>query len=92
MSKKELVLIASRAIALYLIFWSLGNLANIPALVFAISHYTGQPSSAGQNYLYKYQLIQLLSHIVLTIGLFVAAVWIYRCGPQIEAFLSPSEN
>src|SRR5258708_21004268 len=58
--KKELVLIASRAISLYLVFWSLGNLANVPSLVFAISHYAGQPASAGQDYLYKLQLIQLL--------------------------------
>ena len=41
MPKKELVLIASRAISLYLVFWSLGNLANVPSLVFAISHYAG---------------------------------------------------
>ena len=92
MPKKELVLIASRAISLYLVFWSLGNLGNIPALVFAISHYAGQPASAGQDYLYKLQLIQLLSHIVVSTGLFLAAVWTYRCGPKLEAYLSPSEN
>ena len=92
MPKKELVLIASRAISLYLVFWSLGNLANLPSLVFGISHYAGQPASAGQDYLYKLQLIQLLSHIVVSTGLFLAAVWTYRCGPKLEAYLSPSEN
>jgi hypothetical protein len=90
--KKELVLIASRAISLYLVFWSLGNLANVPSLVFAISHYAAQPASAGQDYAYKLQLIQLVSHIVVSSGLFLAAVWTYRCGPQLEAYLSPSEN
>ena len=90
--QKELVLIASRAISLYLVFWSLGNLANVPALAFAISHYAGLPASAGQDYLYKLQLIQLLSHIVVSTGLFLAAVWTYRCGPKLEAYLSPSEN
>jgi hypothetical protein len=87
-SKKELVLIASRAIALYLVFWSLGNLGNIPALLFAISHHARQPVSAGQDFLYNYYLVQLSSHAVVSIGLFLAAVWTYRCGPKIEAFLS----
>jgi hypothetical protein len=91
-SKKELVQIASRAISLYLIFWSLGNLANVPSLAFAISYYAGLPRSAGQDYFYKVQLIQLVSHIVVSTGLFLAAVWTYRCGPKLEAYLSPSEN
>jgi hypothetical protein len=47
--KKELVLIASRAISLYLVFWSLGNLANVPSLAFAISHYAGLPASVGPD-------------------------------------------
>lgn len=92
MSKKELVQIASRAISLYLVFWSLGILANVPYLVFATSHYAGKPASAGQDYLYKAQLIQLVSHIVVSAGLFFGAVWTYRCGPKLEAYLSPSEN
>ncbi len=90
--KKEIVLIASRAISLYLVFWSLGNLANVPYLAFATSHYAGLPASAGQDYLYKVELIQLLAHIVLSIGLFLAAVWTYGCGPKLQAYLSPSEN
>jgi hypothetical protein len=91
-SKKQLVLIASRAIALYLIFWGLGNLANVPVLVFAIFHYARLPGSAGADYLYSYHAIQLSSHAVLSIGLLLAAVWTYRCGPTIERFLSPPED
>jgi hypothetical protein len=91
-SKKDIVLIASRAIALYLVFWSVGNLANVPALMFAVRHYAAQSASAGQDHLHKFYLFQLSSHIVLSVGLFLAAAWTYRCGPQIEAFLSPSEN
>jgi hypothetical protein len=91
-SKKEVVQIASRAIALYLVFWSFWQLASAPALAFAISHYGGQGVSAGKDYLRNYHVIQLSSHIVVSIGLFLAAVWVYRCGPQVEAFLSPPEK
>ena len=92
MSKKELVQIASRAIALYLVFWSLGNLGNVPAILFAISHYAAQPASPAQDYLNRYYLIQISSQLVVSVALFIAAVWTYRCGPTIERFLSPSEN
>jgi len=91
-SKKEIVQIASRAIALYLVFWSLGNLGNVPALVFTVWHYAAQPGSSVQNYAYKYYLLQLSSQVVVSIALLVAAVWTYGCGPTIERFLSPSEN
>jgi hypothetical protein len=91
-SKKEVVQIASRAIALYLVFWSLGQLTNVPALAFAISHYGGQGVSAANSYSRNYYVIQLYSHIVMSIGLLLAAVWVYRCGPQIEAFLAPAEK
>ena len=90
MSKEELVRLASRAIALYLIFWSLGNLGNVPALIYATSHFAQQPPSAGQSYLYDYYLVQLSSQVVVSIGLFLASVWVYRCGPKVAAFLSPS--
>lgn len=92
MSKEELVRLASHAIALYLIFWSVGNLGNIPALIYAVSHFAHQPVSAGQNYLYSFYLVQLCSQVVVSIGLFLASVWVYRCGPKIAAFLSPSKN
>ena len=86
MSKKQVVLVASRAIALYLILWSLGNLGSVPALVFSVTH---EPA---QSFVYRYHLVLLSSQVVLSIGLFLAAVWTYRCGPKIEAFLSPSED
>jgi len=92
MSKEELVRLASRAIALYLIFWSFGNLGNIPALVYATSHFAHQPPSTGQSYLYAFYQVQLFSQVAVSIGLFLASVWVYRCGPKIAAFLSPSEN
>ena len=86
MSKKELVQIASRAIALYLVFWSFGNLGNVPALVFAISHYAAQPASPAQDYLNRYYLIQISSQLVVSVALFIAAVWTYRCGPKLSVF------
>jgi hypothetical protein len=91
-TKKELVQIASRAISLYLVFWSLGNLVAVPSILFAVSHYAGQPASTTQDYAHKFYLIDLVGHRAVSVGLFLAAVWTCRCGPKIEAFLSPSPD
>ena len=92
MTKKEMVVLASRATSLYLIFWALSALSYIPGKAFSLSYYAAQASSPRRDYLYKSELIQIGHTAVMCIGLFMAAIWIYRCGPTIEAFLSPSQN
>jgi hypothetical protein len=92
MPRKQLVQLASRALSLYLIFWAVGNLVNLPPLVYAISYYAIQPTTANRDFLYKFHVTQFLSHVVLSLGLLFAAVWTYRCGPKIETFLSPPES
>ncbi len=88
MTKKDLVVVASRAIALYFIFWALDNLSYVPTDAFTLSHYSALP----QEYLYKYHLIVLLHHLAASVLFFVGAIWVYRCGPSVERFLSPSES
>jgi len=93
--KKELVLIASRAISLYLVFLvlsaTLGNHTLPSVCHFAL--FQAQPSSPGQDYVYKFHLIQFISQIVVSTGLFPRRrVDLIDADLQIEAFLSPSEN
>jgi hypothetical protein len=93
MTKKALIQLASRALAMNLAIWSVVDLAYMPAYVFAIAHHaTAKNASAWENYMYHYDFILLVTRIVLSAGLFVAAVWIYRCGPEIENFLTPEEE
>jgi hypothetical protein len=87
-TKKDLVVIASRAIALYLIFWALDNLSYVPVDAFALSHYSALP----QEYVYKYHLVLLSHHLLASVLFFVGVIWVYRCGPSVESFLSPSES
>lgn len=88
MTKKDLVVIASRAIALYFIFWALDNLSYVPVDAFTLSHYSALP----QEYIYKYHLVLLSHHLVAAVLFFVGAIWVYRRGPSVENFLSPSEG
>jgi hypothetical protein len=87
-TKKEVVVIASRATALYLIFWALDNLSYVPIDAFSLSHYSALP----QEYIYQYHLVLLSHHMVASVLFFVGAVWVYRCGPSVEKFLLPSES
>jgi len=65
--KKELVLIASRAISLYLVFWSLGNLGNIPPFCLPFRTIPSQPIRQVRT-MCKFHLIQFISQIVVSTG------------------------
>ena len=93
MSRKALVQLASRALALNLVIWAVGGLAYIPSPFFSLLHHRAiEGRTAYQDYLYTSDFIAVMSRLVLSTGLFIAAVWFYRCGPKIETFLSPSEE
>jgi hypothetical protein len=93
MSNKELVQIASRALSLNLVVWSAANLAFIPSEAFSFFHYFRmQDRTSGQDYLLEYDALLVVCRLILCIGLFVASIWIYRCGPDIYRFLAPSEE
>lgn len=87
MSKKGFVVLASRVIALYFIFWALDNLSYVPVDAFELRHYSPLP----QEYLYQVHLMQLSHHLVVAALFFIGAVWVYKCGPWVESFLSPSD-
>lgn len=91
MSRKALVQLASKALALNLVIWAVAGLVYVPAIFVSVLHYRNMGVPAPQvKYFYTYYLIQLSSHLVLSGGLFIASVWVYRCGASIEGFLSPS--
>ena len=87
MSKKDFVVLASRVIALYFIFWGLDNLSYVPVDAFELRHYSPLP----QEYLYKVHLMKLSHHLVVGALFLFGAVWVYKCGPSVESFLSPPD-
>jgi len=93
MSRKAFVPLASRALSLNLVIWAVAGLVYVPAHFFSALHYRNMGVRTPRvEYLYILDLILILSHLVLSVGLFIASVWVYRCGPSIEGFLSPSEE
>ena len=90
MSKKELVLLVSRAFALLLITWALVEVTYIPERVFALSHHMRQSSvlATSLDYGSRYYLILIVFNVVRMLALFFAAVLFWRCGPRVEALFS----
>lgn len=93
MTKKEFVQLASRALSLNLVVWSVASLVYVPGPAFSMLHYRSiSVRTASQDFYYTYDFITVLTRLVLAGGLFLAAIWFYRCGPDIEKFLLPSED
>jgi hypothetical protein len=93
MTNKATIQIASRAIALNLLLWSITVFAYVPGYSFSLSHYARVAAkSESQLYLYRYYCVMLASHLFICVLLFCLAIWLYRCAPVVEAFLSPSEE
>jgi hypothetical protein len=93
MSRKELVLVVSRAFALLLITWALVEVTYLPDRVFALCHHLSQRSVlATRDYLSSYYLIMTAFTIVRMLALFLASLLFWRCGPRVEALFSPQQG
>ena len=93
MSRKEQVLLVSRAFALLLLTWALVEVTYLPDRLFVLFHHLSQRSVlANRDYWSTYDLILTVSTIVRMLALFLASVMFWKCGPRVEAFLSPQKG
>jgi ATP adenylyltransferase/5',5'''-P-1,P-4-tetraphosphate phosphorylase II len=92
-SRKELVLLASRTFALLLTSWAMIEVTYLADHLFALSHYLTQRSAlAMHDYLTSYYLIITASNTVRMLALFFAAAVFWQCGPRVEALFSPQQD
>jgi len=93
MSRKETVLLLSRAFALLLISWAFVEVTYLPERLFALSHHLSQSSVlVARDYWSSYYLIITVFLILRMVALFLAAVLFWRCGPRVEALFSPQQE
>ena len=89
MSRKELVFIVSRAIALLLISWALADVSYLPERLFALTHHISQGSVlAKYDYWSSYYLVITSFLVVRVLGLILAAGSFWRCGPWEQTLFS----
>jgi len=93
MDKKALIRLACRALALNSLLWAIESLTYVPMTSLSLSHYAQLAvKTASEGYFFRYYLTLLITRLVTSVTLFVAAIWLYRCGPTVERFLAPSEE
>ena len=93
MSRKDLVMLVSRAFALLLITWALVDVTYMPDRLFSLFHHLSLRSAlATYDYWSRYYLILTVSGVVRMLALFLAAALFWKCGPRVEALFSPQQD
>ena len=89
MTKRDAVVLASRALALYLICWALSDITHLPQIILEFRHHgTAAAHDSGWNY-YR---VDLTFYIVRIVALFVTAEWLIKGGDGVYRFFLPLER
>ena len=90
MSRKDAVVLGSRALAVLFVVSALVEASYLPERLYSFLHYIDQdPGPATfMEYRRHYYLISLGFLAVRVIGFSLMAKWLYRGGPEIEELLS----
>jgi hypothetical protein len=95
----QAVRIASRLIAVYLLWWALDNATYIPQRVLSLMHYMRETDSGASvlstktaSFGIRSYILDICGIVIRTCVFFFGAGWFYRCGPRIQSFLLPPER
>jgi hypothetical protein len=94
MSKKDAVVLASRALALLMAVWALSEASSLPGSLLSFLHYSDQDpgSSAAVQYWRHYHLVTLGFLVTRVVGYSFMARWLYKGGPDVEQLFLPFES
>ena len=92
MTKREAVMLASRALALYLICWGVSEVIFVPQLALDLHHHWHRTSVLLSDYLWTYYRVRMVFHLIRILALFAAAGWLWKCGKTVQRFFLPSEQ
>jgi hypothetical protein len=98
LTRDQAVLIASRLLAAFLLFWIIDDLTLLPHELLSVAHYMKTTGSVlGTNtsmpvssYELRYYMLDLFANVLRIALWLVAAGWFYRCGPRISSFFFPN--
>ena len=95
LSKKDAIVIASRALTLYFLAWVVADLCYLPTDISSVLYFAKLAAHSGQSYdlFLRGEHIRLLCIHVIRIAIaLLAAGWAYRCGPGAARFLFPTSE
>jgi len=92
MSRRDAVLIASRGFAIYMAVWASVEVTYLADNLHSLFHHLSQRSVlATQDYWTNYYVLRTALNVVRMLGLFLGAIFFWRCGPRVEALFAPQE-
>jgi hypothetical protein len=91
MSREDLIILASRTLALLMMVWALSEVCSLPGAVYAFNHYADvQLSSASATQYYRHShLISLSFMIARILGFSLLSRWLFKGGPEVFELLLP---
>jgi len=94
MQKKEVLVVASRALALLFGVWALSEASYLPESLHSFLRYINHEpgSSPAIQYWRHYYLIRLGFLVTRVVGFSLVARWLYKGGPEVEQLLSESSS
>jgi len=94
MSTRETVIIASRALAVYLLFWFVSDLTYLPSNMFSLWHHRNMlGATEWTTYLRNSDVISISFRLLRMAGLFFAVQWfIARVQQYNSIFWTPRTN
>lgn len=87
MPKREIVLIVSRVLALWLFCWGLSLLTYIPQQVQQLMEIPGSTESW-----HTYARLSVEADVFRVVALLAASFLFYECGPRVQRFLLPAQE
>jgi hypothetical protein len=92
MSRKDSVVLASRALALLFVAWALVDASHLPEYLYSFLHYVDENPvpTTFVKYRRHYYLMALGFFVIRIVGFSLLAMWLYRGGPEVEELFSPT--
>jgi len=96
LTRDQAVLLATRLVVAYLLFWIIDDITILPHELLSVAHYiktTGSVLGANtslpySSYTLRYYMLDLFSNILRMALWLMIAGWFYRCGPRIRNFFA----
>ena len=94
MSRKDAVVLASRALALLMAVWALSEASSLPGSALSFLHYSNQEpgSPVAVQYWRHYHLVTLGFLVTRIVGFSFMARWLYKGGPEVEQLFLPLKS
>jgi hypothetical protein len=90
MSRRDAVVLVSRAVAVLLSVSALAEVSLLPSYLDSFLHYAEMASASSyRQYWHHHDLLALGFLITRIVGYSLMSMWLFRCGPDIEELLLP---